>query len=161
MNKLSYEEQTRQLIAAIDIAVTSFELYSPKNWDNNTKQHIVNTYISWKNDLKNPNPKFKNKKSLSFVIVEVLTYFQESSGEAVNYFWQQIENTGLDFKRENKLNKIIKRKKIKTLIEYDFIIDVLVPYQQVGLINDEEVKALNKMLLEFEDFHSKNNESVK
>jgi len=98
---------------------------------------------------------------LSFVIVEVLTYFQESSGEAVNYFWQQIENTGLDFKRENKLNKIMKRKKIKTLIEYDFIIDVLVPYQQVGLINDEEVKALNKMLLEFEDFHSKNNESVK
>lgn len=151
MNKLSYEEQTRQLIAAIDIALTSFRLYSPKNWDNSTKQHVLNTYSSWKNDLQNPNPKFKNKQSLSIIINDVLTYFQDGSGEAVNYFWQQIKNAGLDFKRENKLKKIIKRKKIKTQIEYDFIIDVFVPYQQEGLISNDEVGLLNKLLLDYED----------
>lgn len=151
MNKLSYEEQTRQLIAAIDIAVKAFQLYPPNVWDDSTKQHMVKTYLSFKNGVQNPEPKFKNKQSLSYKIDDVFIYFQEGSGEAVDYFWQQIKNTSLDFKRENKLGKILKRRKIKNRIEYDFIIDVLVPYQQEGLISNDEVDLLNKLLLEYEE----------
>jgi hypothetical protein len=151
MNKLSYEEQTRQLLAAIDIAITAFQLYSPKNWDDSIKQHVVKTYLSFKSDVQNPEPKFKNKESLRYSIDEVFTYFQEDSGDAVDYFWQQIKDTGLDFKRENKLVKILKRKKIKTRIEYDFIIDVLVPYQRERLIGNDEVDLLNKLLSDYEN----------
>jgi hypothetical protein len=149
MNKLSYEEQVNQLLAAIDIAIASFQLYPPKNWDEGTIQHIIKTYSSWKNDVQYPKPQFKNKQSLKYSINDVFTYFQESSGEAVNYFWQQIKDTGLEFKRENRLKKVLKQKKINTQIEYDFIIDVLVPYQQEGLIGNDEVNLLNRLLADY------------
>jgi len=68
----------------------------------------------------------------------------------VDYFWQEIKLAGLDFKRENKLGKILKRKKINNRIEYDFIIDVFVPYQQEGLISGDEVELLNKLLADYE-----------
>ena len=113
MSKLTYDEQAKQLAIAIDIAVISFKKYSPKNWYETTIQQIGKTYLTWKSELKNSEPKYKNLKSLEFRINEVLTYFQESSGETVNYFWQQVNNEGLMFKRENKLSKILKRKKLK------------------------------------------------
>jgi len=150
MKKLSYEEQVKQLIAAIDIAIKAFQLYPPKIWDDAAIQHVVNVYVSFKNDAQNPLPKFKNKQSLNYTINDVFTYFQEASGGTVDYFWQEIKLAGLDFKRENKLGKILKRKKIKNRIEYDFIIDVLVPYQQEGLISGDEVELLNKLLADYE-----------
>jgi len=77
--------------------------------------------------------------------------FQEGSGNHVEAFWKEIKNAGLPFKRENKLVKILKRGKIKNALEYDFIIDVLVPYQQEGLLTQEEVVLLNQMIGEFEN----------
>jgi len=107
--------------------------------------------LSWKNNVQSPEPKFKNKQSLSYIINDVFVYFQEGSGDAVNYFWHQIKDSGLEFKRENKLEKIIKRKKIKSKIEYDCIIDIIIPYQQEGIINDDEVNLLHRLLLDFEN----------
>jgi len=150
MSKFNYEEQAKQLSLAIDIAVKAFQEYPPKNWEAVPIQQVIKTYLTWKNELENSDPKYKNSKSFSFRINDVLTYFQEDSGETVNYFWQQINNEGLEYKRENKLLKIIKRKKIKSQIEYDFIIDVLVPYQQERIIIPEEVILLNKLLHTFE-----------
>ncbi|RWY53745.1 hypothetical protein [Mucilaginibacter gilvus] len=46
--------------------------------------------------------------------------------------------------------KILKSKKITSQIQYDFLIDVIVPYQQEGLINDEDVLLLNALLVKFE-----------
>jgi hypothetical protein len=74
MNKLIYEEQTKRLITAIDIAIKSFQYYPPKKWDDNTKQHIITTYLSWKNDIQNPSPKFKNKQSLKYLTDDVLIF---------------------------------------------------------------------------------------
>ena len=113
MSKFNYEEQAKQLSLAIDIAVKAFQEYPPKNWEAVPIQQVIKTYLTWKSELKNSEPKYKNLKSLEFRINEVLTYFQESSGETVNYFWQQVNNEGLMFKRENKLSKILKRKKLK------------------------------------------------
>jgi hypothetical protein len=45
------------------------------------------------------------------------------------------------------LVKILKRKKINNKAEFDFIIDVRVPYQQEKLIN---IDLLNKLISEFE-----------
>lgn len=105
INKLNYEEQSKQLIAAIDIAIKAFQLYPPKIWDDATIQHVVNVNLSFKNGAQNPLPKFKNKQSLSYTINEVFTYFQESSGEAVDYFWQEIKLAGLVFNGKISLGK--------------------------------------------------------
>ncbi|MNJ03586.1 hypothetical protein D3C73_1639680 [compost metagenome] len=48
------------------------------------------------------------------------------------------------------MEKIFKRKKINNVREYDFVIDVIVPYQQEGLIDQQEVALLNDLILEFE-----------
>ena len=83
-------------------------------------------------------------------------YVSENKNE-INHFidvykeWKEIKAQNLPYKRENKLAKILKRKKINNIHEYDFVIDVIVPYQQEGLINEEEVVLLNKWLGDFEN----------
>jgi len=94
MKKLSYEEQVKQLIAAIDIAIKAFQLYPPKIWDDATIQRVVNVYVSFKNDAQNPLPKFKNKQSLNYTINDVFTYFQEASGERWIIFGRKLSWQG-------------------------------------------------------------------
>jgi hypothetical protein len=48
------------------------------------------------------------------------------------------------------MQKILKRKKIINDIEYDFVTDVIVPYQHEGMITEEEVILLNTYLGDFE-----------
>jgi hypothetical protein len=57
----------------------------------------------------------------------------------------------LPYKRENRMAKILKRKKIINDIEYDFVTDVIVPYQQEGMITEEEVISLNTYLGDYEN----------
>lgn len=153
MRKLSYEEQTVHLTAAIDIAINSFQMFPPPNWDKNSIQRAINTYISLKNSLKDPEPRYKNMKSLSYLENDVFTYFQEGSGKTVDFFWAQIKSSGLQYRRENKLARVIKRGKIRNRLEYDFIIDVLVPYQQEGIIGPDETSLLNNFIAVFEEKH--------
>ncbi|MNY73060.1 hypothetical protein D3C86_2117470 [compost metagenome] len=46
--------------------------------------------------------------------------------------------------------KILKRKKINNIREYDFVIDVMIPYEQEGLIDQDEVILLNDLISQFE-----------
>jgi hypothetical protein len=153
MRKFSYEEQTIQLTAAIDIAINAFELFPPPNWDENNIQRAINTYMSLKNSLIDPEPRYKNTKSLSYLENDVFTYFQEGSGKTVDFFWAQIKSSGLHYRRENKLARVIKRGKIRNQLEYEFIIDVLVPYQQEGIIGPDETSLLNKFIAAYEEKH--------
>lgn len=150
MSKRNYEEEAKSLSKAIDVAVDSFKKFSPKDFNEFHLDHVIKTYLSWKEGLFNPEPKYKNLKSLQYEIEAVFTYFQESSGATVDYFWQQINNLQLGYKRVNKLEKILKRKRIKNDIEYDFIIDVLVPYQQENIITSDEVNIINNLLADYE-----------
>lgn len=107
-------------------------------------------YSGWKDELINPQPQYANMASLKYSIDEVFTYFQEGNGQTVEKFWEKIKEAGLPYKRENKLVKILKRKRIKDDIEYDFVIDVIVPYQEEGLISADEVALLNQWIGDFE-----------
>ena len=89
-------------------------------------------------------------ESLGYTEEAVFTFFQEGHGKCVDEFWKMIKAAELPFRRENKLKKIMKRGSIKNRIEYDFVIDVLLPYQEDGLIGAEEVKLLNQWIGEFE-----------
>ena len=150
MSKLSYDDEAKLLSRAIDLAIESVKKLPPKGFDDNHINHFVSTYLDYKNKVLNPEPKYKNSKSLAYIENAILTYFQEGTGDAVHFFWKTVNDQNLGFKRKNKLDKILKRQKIKNQIEYDFVIDVLIPYQQEGLLSEADAQKLNQMIARFE-----------
>lgn len=138
------------LAKAAEIAIESLKKFPSNNWDNSFLNHFLNCYKKFEYDIKNPEPKFRNLRSLKYLEEDVFIWFQEGSGENVEYFWEKIKEEGLPYKRKNKMQKILKRKKIINAIEYDFVTDVIVPYQQEGMITEEEVILLNTYLGDFE-----------
>lgn len=151
MAKSIYKEKAKNLSQAIDIAIATIQEIPPKGFNKSHIEQFIDTYLDAKNKAINPEPQFANTKSLKYIIDEVFTYFQEASGETVNVFWKRINENELPYKRKNKLAKIFKRKKIKNKTEYDFVIDVILPYQQEGLINEDEVSLLNTFIKDFEE----------
>ncbi|WP_316634952.1 hypothetical protein [uncultured Flavobacterium sp.] len=150
MSALKYDESVRSLIIATEIAINSFKIYPPKNWDDTAINDVISIYKEFKISIENAKPEYRNLKSLKYKIDDVFTYFQEGHGKCVEEFWKEIKLQNLPYKRENKMVKILKRKKINTIQEYDFVIDVIVPYQQEGLITDDDVVLLNELIGQFE-----------
>ncbi len=150
MASKKYEEMSLNLIKAADIAIESLKKFPPKSWDNFYFNHVLNCYIEFEFKISNPEPKYCNLRSLKYLEEDVFTRFHEVSGENVEEFWRRIKEEGLPYKRKDKMQKILKRKKIINDIEYDFVTDVIVPYQQEGMITEEEVILLNTYLGDFE-----------
>ncbi|WP_029272446.1 hypothetical protein [Flavobacterium sp. KJJ] len=145
-----YQESSVNLSKAIDIAIDIIKKHPPIGWEEKTISHVVNLNLEIKEGILNPQPQFRNLKSLKYSIEIVFTKFQEMHGVFVEEFWKEIKRQNLPFKRENKMVKILKRKKIKDIHEYDFVIDVIVPYEQEGLITHDEVTLLNDLIIQFE-----------
>ena len=150
MASKNYETESLRLSMAIDIAIIAFETFPPKLFTEENIKHVLSVHKEWKNDCLNPEPKYRTLASLKHIFVNVFTSFQEGSGETVEYFWKEIKAQNLGYVRENKLEKILKRGKIKNMQEYDFIVDVIVPYKQEGMISDDQVLELNNMIAAFE-----------
>ncbi|KQO25830.1 hypothetical protein ASF10_23645 [Flavobacterium sp. Leaf82] len=146
-----YQEESISLAKASDIAINMIKRFPPKGWDEKTISHVIANRLEIKKDVLNPEPQFRNLKSLKYNIEAVFTKFQEGHGILVEEFWKEIKAQNLPYKRENKMLKILKRKKINNIHEYDFVIDVMVPYEQEGLINHDEVILLNDLIAEFEN----------
>lgn len=148
-----YTEAALNLSKASEIAIESIKKFPPKKWDDWTFNHILSCYEERKNMINNPEPKFRKLRSLKYLEEDVFTRFQEGSGEDVEYFWKRLKEEELPYERENKMAKILNRKKINNDIEYDFVTDVIVPYQQEGLITEEEMILLGTYLSKFEEKH--------
>ena len=151
MESKKFTEAKLNLSKAAEIAIESLKKFPPKELDNDNFNHILKCYIECLFSINNPEPKYQNLRSLKYLEQEVFTIFQEGSGENVEEFWKRIKEENLPFKRENKMAKILKRKKINNDIEYDFVTDVIVPYQQEGMITKEEVILLSTYLGNFEN----------
>jgi len=149
MKKSIYKEQAN-LAAVIDIALAAIETFTPKEWNEDNKNHILKTYMEWKHQLLNPKPEFHNIQSLNYIANDIFIYFQEGSGRAVNFFWAEVNASQLGYKRKNNLTSILKRGKIRNQIEYDLVVDVIVPYHQENLINESEVVTLNNLMKNYE-----------
>src|SRR5687768_9336740 len=106
MAKLDYKEQAHALTEAIDIAIDSVKKFPPNGFDNTHLSHFINTYLEFKNNVLNPESQYRNFQSLAYIKNDVFIYFQEGSGDAVNFFWKQVGERHLGFFRENKLAKI-------------------------------------------------------
>jgi len=150
MTNSNYIKGAKAVVDIIDIAIESINKYPPVGFNNIQLNQFINTYIQFKNSALNPLPKYANLRSLAYIKRDALTYFQEGTGDAVTYFWKQVDGQNLGVRRENKLQKILKRGKIKDKMEYNFVTDVLVPYQQTGLITDDDVSKINQMIASFE-----------
>lgn len=145
-----YLTEKENLNKVIEIAISVIQEYPPKGFSKENLDHLINTYLDFRNSVLNPLPNFDNSKSLSFIKNDVFTYFQEGAGITVNHFWKKIESNNLPFKRENKLKKILSRNKIKNENEYQFIIDVFQPYIESGMLNQLEIDSLNEMIRRYE-----------
>ena len=150
MASKKFTEASQNLSKAAEIAIESLKKFPLINWDNSFLNHFLNCYEKFKYDINNPEPKFQNLRSLKYLEEDVFTWFQEGAGDNVEEFWRRIKEEELPYKRKNRMQKILKRKKIINAIEYDFVTDVIVPYQQEGMITEEEVILLNTYLRGFE-----------
>ncbi len=149
--KRTYEEEANKLAQAIDIAIEAFQKYPPKNFQQEHVNQFVDTYLDYKNKTLNPEPQFRKLASLKYKTQDVFIFFQESSGDAVDFFWKELKKNNLPFQRENKLLKIVSKKKIKNDAEYDYVIDTIVPFEQEGIITKEDVNTLNQLISDFEN----------
>ncbi|MCQ2218324.1 MAG: hypothetical protein MJZ33_07585 [Paludibacteraceae bacterium] len=94
---------------------------------------------------------FQTMQCLNSLVEAFFTYFQECVGPDVEEFWRRIKEANLPYERENKLEKIMKRGRIRNDIEYDYVVDTIVPFQQEGIISEDDVKKLNDMIEKFEN----------
>jgi hypothetical protein len=140
-----YETEVSRLARAIDLAIDSFKSYPPKDFGKDEIVHVIKVYSEWKTAVLNPIPQYRKLASLKYKVADVFTFFQESSGETVDYFWKQIDKESLGYIREDKLRKIIDRGKIKGRIEYDLVVDLIVIAEQ------EEFVKLSSMIEAFEN----------
>jgi hypothetical protein len=150
MSKIDYDSQAELTIKVIDIAIKCFTNYPPKEFEESHIKQFVNTYMDFKNKVINPEPRFKNTKSIEQIKNDVLIYFQEGTGDAVNSFWHEVNTQKLEIKRTNNLEKILKRGKIKNQNEYDLIIDLYNSYQDSKIITEKDISKINTMILDFE-----------
>lgn len=150
MKKRDYSTEANKLAKAIDIAIESLNKFPPKEMSSIDLEHTINVYADWKYSVLNPEPQFKRLVSLNYDIQNVFTYFLESTGNTINYFWKQIEENNLDYVRQDKLRKILDRGKIRGRIEYEYITDIIVVANQEGRTTEEETNKLAKMLSDFE-----------
>ena len=150
MASKKYIEARDNLIKAIDLANEVFLEYP----HGKTKE-FVDAFIEFhnytKNKTLNPTRSFQTLQSLNHLIEAFFTYFQEGAGPDVDEFWRRIKEANLPYERENKLEKIMKRGRIRNDIEYDYVIDTIVPFQQEGILSEEDVKKLNEMIEKFEN----------
>ena len=149
MPSAAFIKHSEILERTIDIAIESFKKFPPEGFDEHFLEHTINCHVEWKGCLLD-REKPQTMTRISDIKSDVLIYFQEGTGDAVEYFWRRVTDENLGIKRENKLAKILKRGKIKNDIEYDFVIDVMVPYRQQGVISEGDVVKLNQLILAYE-----------
>jgi hypothetical protein len=86
MTDNKYLKSVENLSKAIDIAINVLQEIPPKGFDSSHVKQFVASYLDFKNNAENPEPQFRNLKSLSYVSNDVFTFFQEVSGDTVNAF---------------------------------------------------------------------------
>ena len=148
MDNSEYNIQAKEVAHIIDIAISAFKNRPSDGFSTSDIDHFMKTYLELKDNAVNPEPKFANLKSLKQTKNDALVFFQEGSGKTVEYFWETISEQNIPLKRETKkLDKILKRGKIKNGMEYDWLIDT---YNSHNLSQDEASK-INNMIERFEN----------
>ena len=148
--KRTYQDEVEKLLKAIDISIDSYKTYPPKDWTLEIIKMVSSNLEKDKTRILEAEPKFRTLASLKYDIEAIFTYFQEGTGQTVEYFWRKLKESKLDYIRENKLEQILNRGKIRGRIEYEYVTDMIVVAEQVGLTNKTDSKKLSEMIGEYE-----------
>lgn len=146
--KQTYQERAGRLAKIIDIAETVVK--SSDSLSEDMRSHMLQWGQQIRNMALNPEPQFKRVASIKYLENDFLTYWNEASGPDVERFWSTVGNSGIDFERKDILKAILKKRLIKDIHEYDYVVDSILVAEQLGKINAEQVVELNKFLGEFE-----------
>ena len=96
----TYQEEVEKLCRAIDISIDSYKSHPPKDWTPEIVNMVTSNLEKDKLSRIEAEPKFRTLASLKYDIEAVFTYFQEATGETVEYFWKKIGEADLDYKRK-------------------------------------------------------------
>lgn len=153
MDKPEYDKKLSDFCKAIDIAIEAFQKYPPELFE---PKHVIiatNSLNMYKDAALSS--KSKSLRGLNQSINEVLSPLQEGNEKHVEYFWKKIEENNIPYVRENRLLKILTRKKINSAFEYDLVTDMMVPLYQLKKITEDEFNLLGKLLDDYETKKSK------
>lgn len=81
---------------------------------------------------------------------DFLTYWNEASGEHADEFWRRVAAAGLPFVRRDLVREALNRGRIRSLEEYEAIVDGLVVLEQLGKVTPAETEALGEMIARYE-----------
>jgi len=98
-----------------------------------------------------PEPQFRKVASLRYLEETFLTSWNEGDGEDVKEFWLRIAEKKIGYAKKDTITAVLKRKKIKDVHEYDYIIDNVVIAEQLGRITKSEAELLSNYLSTFEN----------
>ena len=146
--ELTYQDRAQRLSKIIEIAEAIIKTSNTLSED--LKSHM----LQWGEQVKYmalyPEPKFKRVGSIKSLENDFLNYWNEATGPEVEMFWSTLNNNNIQLERKDIFKAILKRRKIKDLSEYDYVIDNIVICEQLRKINNEQVIELNKFLEDFE-----------
>jgi len=86
-----YTIEATKLAMAINIAVEAIQKFPPKDYLSEHVHQFIKVYQDTKEACLNPEARFRNLVSLKYSRNDILIFFQESSGKAVEYFWENIK----------------------------------------------------------------------
>jgi hypothetical protein len=148
-SKKDYTTESIQLAKAVDIAMDAFQKHPPSDYSQDQLAQIISSYLVWKEQVLNPEPPFRKLASLKYLQEAIFTFFQEANGPLVDYFWENIKMMNLDYVRQDRLYKILKRGKINGHSEYDYVTDIIVAAEQEGKITKDESAQLCRMIEDY------------
>ena len=110
-----------------------------------------------------PEPQFRRVASLRYLEEAFLTSWNEGEGEDVKQFWSLIAEKKIGYVRKDTITTVLKRKRIKDIHEYDYIVDNILVAEQLGQISKADAELLGNYLLSYENrqnaVRNKNKES--
>ena len=147
-----YQIEAEKFAKASDIANEAAKIKHAKGKTSEEQfKTTIDAHILWKTMALYPEQRFRKISSLKYHINSLLTYFNEATGEDVEYFWAKIKENDIGYQRVDMMAKIFRKKRISNMNEYDFAVDVLVPAQQLGEITAEQAQLLDKYITQYQN----------
>jgi hypothetical protein len=144
----TYEERAQKLASAVDIAKEI--LNTSSEFTDFEKKEYLKLGEVVKGLALNPRKGFKRMDSLKYLESDYFVHWNEIENPEGHKFWTELYKKGLYRERRNIIEKVLKRNKIKTIAEFEFINDTIVVAEQTGHITESQSKQLNQLMGDFE-----------
>jgi hypothetical protein len=145
-----YEEELSNLLIAIDLAIQTIKEVPPIEYESHHIQHTIDHLNQTRKRRIEAEPRYRNLASLKYDIEVVFTYYNEAMNPTTDYFWKLIKEHNLPYVRNNFIQRILRRKKIKDESEYNYVKDVMVAMLQEGSITQEDFGLLSLYIEKYE-----------